>query len=171
MREQLSYDIAHGNLTHNPREETACDRIGALARADRLGALLWRITGNMDPKAFIEAQSMLSAMIQAPLRVCNKAMQEWLVTLCGTCNGRTFVTDEAGVRTTCHECGGSGRGRHSDAERMHALGVSRAEYLTLAHLFDAAHATLSAADAKVGGQVARQLGRKAPKSMYRKGTK
>ena len=175
LRELLSYDIANGDMTQNPREETACDRIGALARADKLGAALWRVTGNMDPRALIGAREMLVARLLGPRdnptiirALCWQALKEWLVTLCPTCTGRRFTTDAAGVRAECGECRGSGKGRHSDSERMRVLGVGRAGYERYAPMFATAHSILTSADARVYAQVSRQLGRRVPKPLYSK---
>ena len=171
LREQVAFAISHGNLTQSDREETAADLIGALAMADPLGAALWRVTGNLDAAAFRRARGLLltellGANEKIPLvtmsRLCQKALEEWLACLCPTCNGRAFVTSAAGVRSTCHDCHGTGRGRSSDAERMKALGVGKATYSKLIAVFERAHVLLNASDKRVSRQVAQQLERKLP---------
>jgi hypothetical protein len=171
LREAVAYAISHGNLTQNHREETAADLIGALAMADPLGAALWRVTGNLDASAFRRARALLLAWLQKHYlnvppellrRVCQQALEEWLACLCSTCEGRAYVTSEAGVRSTCRACRGTGRGRSSDAERMKAMGIGKATYSKLVDVLNNAHEELSAADRRVVRQMSQQLGRKVP---------
>ena len=172
LREQVAYAISKGNLTQNEREETSADLIGALAMADPLGAALWRVTGNLDPVAFRRARALLREHLAngndyTPRPqlddVAQIAMEEWLACLCHACNGRAFVVNAAGVRSTCPECHGTGRGRSTDAERMRRLRVGNATYSKLVAVFAEAHAILNRADSRVSRQISEQLERRVPK--------
>lgn len=174
LREDMAYAIASGNLTQDPLEETAADMIGALARADKLGSLLWRVTGNLDAGAFREARSIVVGRLCAThptvrpsiiTGVVQQAMQEWLAMLCHTCGGRMFITNADGVREKCIDCQGTGRGRYSDADRMEGLHVGEAAYLQLIAIFDETHKMLADADKRVTRDVARQLGRRTPMAL------
>jgi hypothetical protein len=171
LREQVAYAISHGRLTQSNTEETAADLIGALAMADPLGAALWRVTGNLDPVAFRRARHLLfdklhnehlDVRISLMQGVCQQAMEEWLACLCPACNGRAFVTSAEGVRSTCPECHGTGRGRSSDDERMKKLHIGAASYSKLVVVLDEAHTILNSADRKVARQISKQLERKVP---------
>lgn len=167
LREQVAFAISHGNLTQNAEEETSADLIGALARADPLGAALWRVTGNMDVSSFREACELLYHRVgvhgQAPelrRRTCRQAIEEWLACLCPKCGGRSYVVSEAGVRSQCKDCKGTGRGRMSDDDRMVAMRVGKSTYSKLVAILDEAHALLNAADRVVAKQISEQLERK-----------
>lgn len=172
LRELLAHDISHGCMEQSDTEETGADRIGALARADPLGAALWRVTGNLDVGSFIAARGYLVERLfvknpkhaRATLAaVAQKTMEEWLACLCEACGGRKFVVDEeTSVRSTCPECHGTGRGRHSDAERMSALRLNNRGYANVVQVFALAHDLLNAADARVDRQVSYQLERRKP---------
>ena len=167
LREMMYYTLAHGDLAQNPREETGADRLGALARSDPLGAALWRIVGSHDVVAFRKAITLLAARLHNPessttRAIARRAIEEWLICICDTCNGRKFVTDDKGVRSTCHVCHGSGRGRTSDDERIRAMHLSRRQYAHLTTEFDAAHTALTKADSRCGRQVAYQLEHRKP---------
>jgi hypothetical protein len=172
LRELLAHDISHGCMEQSDTEETGADRIGALARADPLGAALWRVTGNLDVGSFISARGYLVARLRDKFpkhststlgAVAQKAMEEWLACLCEMCGGRKFVVDEeTSVRSTCPECRGTGRGRHSDSARMAALKLNNRGYANVVLVFVQAHEFLNAADARVDRQVAYQLERRKP---------
>ncbi len=176
LRELVAYAIAKGDLSQNPNEETCADVIAALARADVLGAALWRVTGNMDPQSFIAARGYLVHRLienkgDVPVSngergaVAQQVMQEWLACQCETCAGRKYVTDpESGSRSPCHDCEGTGRGRQNPEQRKAALRVGSATYSRLSHVFDLAHRLLNQADARVERQISYQLERRKPKS-------
>ncbi len=171
LREQLAHDIALGDMSSSDTEETALDRIGALARTDPLGAALWRVVGNMDVGSFRYARSLLADLLhkdhvhsyEACRRVANIASEEWLACQCETCGGRKFVVAPVtGTRSKCPDCHGTGRGRHSDEKRMAALGIGNSGYSKLTDLFVRAHALLNASDARVERELSYQLERRKP---------
>lgn len=172
LRELLAHDISHGDMAQSDTEETGADRIGALARADPLGAALWRVTGNLDVGSFISARGYLVERLRAKnpkhatstlMAVAQKAMEEWLACLCERCGGRKFVVDEdTAVRSTCPDCQGTGRGRHSDSDRMSALKLNNRGYANVVSVFVQAHELLNAADSRVDRQVSYQLERRKP---------
>jgi len=176
IRELVAYAIAKGDLSQNPNEETCADVIAALARADALGAALWRVTGNMDPQSFIAARGYLASRLAEhdsgiPVTIGERAavsqivLQEWLACQCERCEGRKYVTDpDTGTRSACPECEGTGRGRQKPEPRMVALRCGAATYSRLSHVFDAGHRLLNQADARVERQIAYQLERRKPKS-------
>lgn len=169
LRELIAHDLALGDMSDDPREETALDRIGALARTDPLGAALWRVTGNMDVGSFRTARGILAMRLykddSVPMlwceRVANVALEEWLLCQCKTCGGRKFViADGTGTRSTCPDCKGSGKGRHDDVMRMKALEIGNGAYSRLTDYFDRSHALLNGSDARVERQLSYQLERK-----------
>ncbi len=176
LRELVAYAIAKGDLSQNPNEETCADVIAALARADALGAALWRVTGNMDPQSFIAARRYLTTRLDEspdniPTTYAEKnavaqiVLQEWLACQCERCEGRKYVVNpETKTRSACPECDGTGRGRQKPEQRMAALKVGNASYARLSHVFDLAHRLLNQADARVERQIMYQLERRKPKS-------
>jgi predicted RNA-binding Zn-ribbon protein involved in translation (DUF1610 family) len=172
LRELLTHDLAMGRLTHNPNRETSADRIGALGRADALGAALWRVLGLGDPGSFREAiellyERMVRSYQRSPLmkRLCLKAIEEWLGCPCPVCGGRSHAVNKDGVRVECTECGGTGRGSHSHEARMKFLHIGKKDYAQLLSAFDHAKGLLSVADGMVSGQISRQLERRDPDSI------
>lgn len=173
IRELVAYAIAKGDLRQDPNEETCADAIGALARADALGAALWRVIGNMDAQAFIVARERLIERLNNSdipttrgelYAVAQKSLEEWLAVQCETCGGRRFVVNEEdGVRKTCNMCAGTGRGRYTPDERIKALKIGKATYARLSSFFDEAHRLLNQADARVERQIAYQLERRKQK--------
>lgn len=171
LRQQIASDLASGRLTHSPLVETGADRIGGLGLSDRLGAAIWRILAEHDVGATREAVVLLAKML-APrgarmgrarhrrlLAVCWMAVQEKLADKCRKCSGRGFIFRGEGVQDACTACEGTRIGRHSDTERIKALGCTREEYQRLGPVFAEAHATLGDAEVRVGRQLARQLER------------
>lgn len=165
LREQVAFAISHGNMTQNNEEETAADLIGALAMTDPLGAALWRVVGNMDAGSFRDARLLLYnrllPMSKQPhalvWRVANLALEEWLACPCPTCKGLGYTVNRVKRRKQCVECGGSGRGRLPNDERMQRLRVGCATYSKLLAVLDAAQECLTTADRAVESQLAAQL--------------
>lgn len=67
------------------------------------------------------------------LRIARQAINEYVIDYCPTCQGRGEVPDQDGLEGAqrmkpCPECGGHGKRRYSDAERMSGLEVERAQY-------------------------------------------
>jgi len=172
LREAVAHAIATGNMTHDADTETGVDLIGALARADKLGASLWRVTGNMDAGSFISAREYLTEALwkQHPTwwesvlcQIAQLALEEWLACQCRVCGGRKFtVNEETGTRSTCGACAGTGRGRHSDDERIARLGIPYSWYSKTSPVFDVARKILNAADTRVERQMKYQLEHRKP---------
>lgn len=166
LRELLNETIAHGDLSQNANREAGADRIAALGRSDPLGAALWRVLGQGRVSDIKEVRDRLADRLggrgirPALLRpLALLTLEEWLGSPCPTCGGREHATTADGVRVTCWECGGSGRGGHSAESRMKRLGIGRREYAGLSQVFSAAAMILTIADKEVGIQIGAQLGR------------
>lgn len=170
LREQIANDLARGDMSSSDTEETALDRIGALARVDPLGASLWRVMSVMDVGSFLDARRHLVDRLTTDIpltdnektAVAQLAIQEWLACQCVTCGGRKFLPPPEGSKTRriCPTCIGSGRGVYTPEQRMAALKVGPAQYARISHLFDEAHTILTAADARVERQLSYQLAHK-----------
>ncbi len=131
--------------------------IGALAVADELGRVLWRIRYGEISRAsgFDRAVSLLvkrlrsqkrsrnqwgwGAAARAPggdifVKLGTRVVWEWLGDRCGECHGMIVsgLPDEShplGERAyCCAHCHGTGRRRYPDAERACALGLSLVTY-------------------------------------------
>lgn len=168
LRKMLAVALQTSDLTDNPLEESALDRILALSHADRLGTLLWRLRLAYDAVAFkpavlILSSRMVSAHETRPMRerVAECAIMEWLDDLCKTCWGRGYmVAKNAPVAThVCGKCSGTGRRRHDDHARARALGLGIEVAKKWEAKFAKAHAIISSADRATWIEVATQLER------------
>ncbi len=168
LRQRVASDIAAGRLTHNPLIETSADRIGALARSDRLGAALWRILADHDEHCVREAIQLLVYRLRKmekpkgrdlTQRLCWVVLQEWLANKCKKCHGRGLVYNTEGVASACSACGGTTLRHHSDTERARGLGVREETCVKWTPLFVKAHGMLSDAESRTGRGVAFQLER------------
>lgn len=71
------------------------------------------------------------------LRVARQAVQEWVIDFCPTCKGVGEVPAQEGLEGAqrmreCPECGGHGKRRYSDAERLTALELEAGDYVKMA---------------------------------------
>lgn len=168
LREQVYGDIARGDITYDPNNETALDRIAALGMIDPLGAALWRVLGQHDSHAFRAAARLLHDRLHWPVgidretraRSCLISIEEFVSKLCDTCGGRKFQTTESGVRIECQSCHGTGIGSKSHEDRLGRLGVGKGVYAQLVVVFDEAHRLLNNADSFVSYQLAYRIGRR-----------
>lgn len=168
VRKLLAVALQATDLSDNPNEETNLDRILALAHADRLGILLWRLRLANDAKAFKPAVFVLSLRMhrQGELRstrerVAECALMEWLDDLCRICGGRgNIVPKDSPVAThACTVCEGTGRRRHTDFARGRALGLGPDAARKWEGRFAKAHSLISSADRETWIRVATQLER------------
>jgi hypothetical protein len=162
----MAATISRGDLRHNVLVETGADRMGALGRSDALGAALWRVTADMDVGALIQSAVLLARRVRrgreswdAVQRMCGLVVREWLECQCSKCGGRGYMTTEAQVQHACTLCEGSGRRRHSDAERCRGMGIDKKTYAAWEPRFAAAHAVLADSNVRVRRDAARQLER------------
>jgi len=120
--------------------ESAIDRIGALARAGKLGRALyhWRYAGQARYAGPVLQEMLRKARRRLRIgkfheehptlvRACQQAMREWYAPQCGMCQGAREVVSNK-LRLICPVCAGSGMRRYSDAERLDALQVEPATY-------------------------------------------
>lgn len=169
IRRQLGYSMSKGRLAQSATEETDADRIGALAMSDKLGAAILHVLFEHDRSSLREACVLLGERLvergkmKADDRLlgplCMQALEEWMCCQCPACGGHRFVNSPEGVRATCGECAGTGRGSYDHSVRMYALKLTAREYARLIPVFECAAKLLTAADNRVAGQVRKQLER------------
>jgi hypothetical protein len=126
--------LRSSNLADAHFHETSSDRVKALAHADRLGSLLWRLKDAQDGSAYQPAVNLLAERLcqsrrpepfSMRQRVAEVALREWLDDRCSTCSGRGRVKNLSSPIATksCGTCAGTGVRRYSDVERGIALGL------------------------------------------------
>jgi hypothetical protein len=170
IQRQVAHSIARGDLSQDANNETAADRIGALARSDPLGSALLRVLWQHDVSSLRDVFSLLAQRLVdkgkmeagSPLLMplVRQAVEEWCVCQCAKCGGHKFTPSPEGVRAVCDECAGTGKGTHTPEERMRALHIGYREYAHVVAVFAYAATLLSAADNRVARQVSKQLERK-----------
>ena len=169
VRDKITHAISCGSMTGTDVGETDADCLGALAMADPLGAVLWRLAGSFDAQSFHKAETLLynemdvehfTVPRQTLLRVCRMAVQEWLAGSCRVCNGRGMIVDADNKRRRCPCCKGSGKWQYPADERMTMLGVCGDKFDKLIPVLDEAAMILELAEGVVTGQVSFQLERK-----------
>ena len=134
IRERLLHDLAEGDLTPG-KGQAPVDRIGALARASRLGSAIKRlqveVRGVTVNNAVLELHRALwqgyprsRAMdSQARANLCRIVVMEMAQPHCRTCTGRGTTKDrESGRLVPCPACAGAAVHRYSDSEREAAFG-------------------------------------------------
>lgn len=166
LREAMAATIAHGDLRHDVNRETGADRIGALGRADPLGAALWRVSDDHDARSMIAATRMLAKQIARGresttilVRLAAAVIKEWLDNKCRKCKGRGFLMNHDKVTHVCTHCRGETIRRPSDAERCRSLKIDRRAYAKWERRFADAHAVVATANDAARRDVARQLER------------
>ena len=120
--------------------ECAIDRVGALARASKLGRLLyhWQYAGQDRFRGPVLAELTAKAGYRLRIsrahrdrrvleRACKQALVEYHGPNCPTCTGAGEVMSGP-LRLSCEDCLGTGRHRYPDEERMRALHVDHEEY-------------------------------------------
>lgn len=172
LRRLLAISLQSSDLSTNANEESAIDRILALATADRLGSLLWRLRLVNDARSFHPAALILAHRVRRsnakgrPLthaveqRLAERVITEWLDDVCRACVGRghRVAKDSPVALHACTTCNGTGRRRHSDAERAKAMGFTVSSH-AWSERFAWAHALVAAVDRQTWVSVAVQLER------------
>lgn len=156
------------DLSQSDIRETSIDRIGALAFADALGAVLWALKWAGEARAYAPSVHILSVRSrrlcvdpEMRAKLCRAGLLEWLDDLCHACGGRRMVvaTDASPVRT-CTVCDGSGKRRHSDQWRARELELDVKVYRKWEPKFAAVQRKIFDAETQAWRDIAKQLGRR-----------
>jgi hypothetical protein len=147
-------------------------RIAALARAGRLGIILWHWKYAKEDRAE-EALNLLTRRSAKRLRLrhigegkmeyrllkaaCRQALAEWYSPECAYCGGRGEQKEEHKT-FTCPKCEGSGVRNYTEWERADALMISNLHYQ---HVWDrrfrVIHSLIVGKDAETGAKIMEQL--------------
>lgn len=165
LRKLLAAALTGSDLSSSDVQETAIDRIAAMAFTDPLGGELWRLALSHDPKSFRRALALLVHRSK-PIardravrqRLCETVLREWLDTLCRHCAGRGFIVAEGAPKRTCPVCDGTTLRRYSDQWRMAQMRFAPEVYRKWESRFAAVHQKLANADAAVWRDIAANLG-------------
>lgn len=70
--------------------------------------------------------------------IARQALMEWAVDFCPSCQSAGSVPDRKGLEGTqpmkpCGDCGGTGKRRYSDSERLAAMGAAHEKGMDIAH--------------------------------------
>lgn len=141
------------------------DQIAAMAFADRLGCVLWRLKYANDARSYQPALQLVTRRLRQRKaegralleRIAARALYEYLDENCHMCGGRKMVYASGRAVHTCHECHGTGRKYHHDHERARDLGVPVERYQKLASRMQRAHEVITNADVFAARDIARQL--------------
>lgn len=144
MREALASVLSGlSSLQEDDYRERPVDRLHALASAARdshlsaLGLSIIALKAANRPDEYVRSVDRLAYFLcrmrnrpnaEMRLRIARQAVMEHVVDFCPTCKGTGEIPaqdDLEGAQRMkpCPECGGHGKRRYSDAERMDALGV------------------------------------------------
>jgi hypothetical protein len=166
LRKLIATALTSSDQSERYLQETALDRVRALAFADALGASLWRLVYANQAESFHRVVLLLCKKMRRkhePIRLvetmCRIVVLEYLDGVCRPCQGRGVRADEAGVRHTCPACNGTGRGTVSEQGRKRGMGLSDRAYARWEPRFRVAHEKLADADLSARYDVACQLGR------------
>lgn len=130
-----------GRLEWDTDRETAIDRIAAVASCSRLGSALFTlkfVNRASSYKVATEEMAKRSARriprtsMTMRRKVCQLALEEWLLDQCTTCGGRGITIKKNGVYRPCKKCAitprMTGRRQYKQFERAQALGVDMKEF-------------------------------------------
>lgn len=165
LRKLMAAALSGTDLSSSDIQETAIDRIAAMAFTDALGGELWRLQLSHDPRAYRRVLALLVHRTK-PIardrairqRLCETVLQEWLDTLCRHCAGRGFVMVEGSPKRTCTVCAGTTLRRYSDQWRMTRMRFTPEVYRKWESRFSAVHQKLANADAAAWRDIAANLG-------------
>ena len=121
IRETVASALDSG-LRDSPERETPLDRVAAFAGASRLGTLLWRLKYANDPRAFKPASLLIGKKLPRNLHgsmritIAQRALKEWCLGMCAVCKGAKEVM-RGDKMVECKTCDGTGKHRHTDADR------------------------------------------------------
>lgn len=172
LRKLIAAALSGADLSQDCLEETAIDRIGAMAFSGTLGSALWRLREGFDAKAFDRAVSLLVKRVRKPhdskswyRTLCKVALREWLDRTCRACGGRGMIQATAiAPQHTCTQCSGSGTRQYSDQWRMGQLRLAPEAYAKWEIRLAQIHERISEADSEEYMNLAQQLERIAPRS-------
>ena len=139
MRVIVGASLNSGHL-ETKEHESAIDRVGALAKATKLGRLIYhwmyarqdRFSGPVLSELLVKAAHRFQISEMHPdrktlVRACSQAMLEYHSPQCHFCAGAGETID-GNLKTICHACSGGGKRRYPDGERAYALGIDRTIY-------------------------------------------
>lgn len=141
MREAVGRALISSDLS-TYEHESAIDRVGALAHANKLGRALWHWAVALDESAARTAYKALLKKAQRRVRVyqhhrdhrllervVTMVLYEWRYQGCLTCGGAgQLIDEEKKLKLSCVTCDGSGKRRYSDGERMASLNIDAFTY-------------------------------------------
>jgi len=158
IRELVGHHVARGH--HG-------DVIAAMAFADSLGAMAWRLKFGNDHTVYWKIVDEIARRLRRVARgrlkrdllhrIAEVCLREMLAELCTQCGGRGMLITER-VQAACTHCAGTGIGRASDIERARRIGVSADRYQKVEHLFVEGHRLLADAMRRAGLDIASHLG-------------
>lgn len=161
LRETLGAAFESSDLSTKPGESDV-DRIAAMGLVTRLGSKLWRLKYGNDPKAFKTAYLLLAKRLgwrdTLLVRLCDLAVREWCLPMCGTCHGAKEII-EGDLRIVCAECEGIGVKRYTDRERERLLGIPPRAWEKWAKKYEKAQEALTTEEIRVNTVLNLQLER------------
>lgn len=150
MKESLAHALSGPvSLAEDEWRERPVDRLHALAAAQSaygrtareaalsaLGVSLIALKAANRADEYVRAVDRLAHMLRKAkpkpnaelrIRIARQAVHEFIVDFCGTCQGRGEIPDQEGLEGAqrmkpCPECGGHGKRRYSDSERLELIG-------------------------------------------------
>lgn len=157
MREIVAQSLGSAHLEQVEFKEVPIDRVGALARASKLGRALWhwRYAGQPCHREVLaltvrKAQGRFQISRRHPdyeilIRASKQMLIEWYFPKCRSCRGAAEqIIDNK--RVLCPNCEGTGLHRYGDYERIDGLGVDKQEYRRWEPRLRDIHLIISGAD-------------------------
>ena len=116
--------------------QSACGRTAREAALSALGVSLIALKAANRADEYARSVDRLAHMLrkakprpslEVRTRIARQAVHEHIVDFCGTCQGRGEIPDQEGLEGAqrmkpCPECGGHGKRRYSDSERLEIVG-------------------------------------------------
>ena len=116
--------------------QSACGRTAREAALSALGVSLIALKAANRADEYARSVDRLAHMmrkikprpsLELRIRIARQAVHEHIVDFCGTCQGRGEIPDQEGLEGAqrmkpCPECGGHGKRRYSDSERLEIVG-------------------------------------------------
>ncbi|MDE3022985.1 MAG: hypothetical protein KGI54_14195 [Pseudomonadota bacterium] len=154
MRESVTAAL-NSSLDSDEMHERPIDRLGAFSKSKRLGTVLWRLKYDNDPRCYKTAIFLLTKAMRKHgesrelcEKLCQCALDEWLVDKCLHCGGGGQVIFSQRL-VNCMECSGTGIRRTSDKDRMKALKMNAEQVQKLGKRLGAIHDLIGEWDRKV----------------------
>lgn len=170
-RELIAHSLHSSHLESSDIREMPIDRIGALARATKLGRLLWRWKyAKQECRGAVLSELLVKARKRTRIgkfhkehstleKACRQGLLEWYSPQCRNCRGACEVM-LGDKKMVCPQCNGVGVHAYGDRERVDGMGISQEEYdkvweRRLRDIFD----IITANDASTGSEIFLQLER------------